>query len=108
MFGAALGLLSGKKSKLQEEDVDEDDYVKQHKKFYGNDSSDEKANSNNIGAAAAMQAIKMFTGGGSDDKKGGKNQIIGQAMAQAAQLFDKQSSEGKTVCIYASKKMASC
>jgi hypothetical protein len=54
-----------------------------------------------MGAAAAMQALKMFTGGGGgggNQGKGGQNEFIGMAMGQAAKLFDQQSSQGNTVC----------
>jgi hypothetical protein len=92
-------MLSGKKDKLKDEDVDEDDAVKQHEKFYGGGGhgGNEQASSNNVGAAAAMQAMKMFNNGSNEDAKGGQNKFIGMAMGQAAQLFDKQQSEGKTV-----------
>jgi hypothetical protein len=92
-------MLSGKKDKLKDEDVDEDDAVKQHEKFYGSGGhgGDEQASSNNVGAAAAMQAMKMYNSGSNEDAKGGQDKFIGMAMGQAAQLFDKQQSEGKTV-----------
>jgi hypothetical protein len=91
----ALGMLN--KDKAKNDNVDEDDAVRQHEKFYGNEGSGGQASSNNVGAAAAMQAMKMFNGGGSEQAKGGQNQFIGMAMGQAAQLFDKQQAQGKTV-----------
>jgi len=99
LFTNVLGMLSGNKDKLSHEDVDEDDAVKQHEKFYGNggQGGNEQASSNNVGAAAAMQAMKMFNNGSQEDAKGGQNKFIGLAMGQAAQLFDKQQSQGKTV-----------
>ncbi|KAJ4288160.1 hypothetical protein N0V90_012177 [Kalmusia sp. IMI 367209] len=96
LFSTALGLLGGKKSRLQEEDVDEDDAVKQHQKLYGGGNDNEQASSGSVGTAAAMQALKMFTGGNEETGKGGQNKFIGLAMGQAAQLFDQQSSQGKT------------
>lgn len=91
-------MLSGKKTKLKDEEIDEDDAIKQHQNFYGNGEGHyQQASSQNVGNAAAMQALKMFTGGKEEDGKGGQNKMIGLAMAQAAQLFDKQSSQGKTV-----------
>jgi hypothetical protein len=93
----ALGMLN--KDKAQNDDVDEDDAVRQHEKFYGNQESGGQASSNNVGAAAAMQAMKMFNGGSSEQAKGGQNQFIGMAMGQAAQLFDKQQAQGKTVSV---------
>lgn len=92
----ALGLLSGNKDKLKNEEVDEDDAVRQHQKFYGDGGSNEQASSNNVGAAAAMQALKMFSGGSGQSSQGGQNKFIGLAMGQAAQLFDKQQSQGQT------------
>jgi hypothetical protein len=109
----ALGLLN--KDKAKNEDVDEEDAVKQHENFYGSGGgNNQQASSNNIGAGAAMQAAKMFNSGSNENAKGGQNQLIGSlpyfelygtitnssqgmAMAQAAELFDKQQSQGKTV-----------
>jgi hypothetical protein len=88
----ALGMLN--KDKAKNDNVDEDDAVRQHEKFYGNEGSGGQASSNNVGAAAAMQAMKMFNGGSSEQAKGGQNQFIGMAMGQAAQLFDKQQAQG--------------
>ena len=39
LFSNALGMLSGKKEQLQNEDVDEEDMVKQHKSLYGGEGS---------------------------------------------------------------------
>jgi hypothetical protein len=91
----ALGLLN--KDKAKNEDVDEDDAIKQHGRFYGDSGDDEQASSGNVGAAAAMQASKMYNSGSDEDAKGGQDKLIGMAMAQAAQLFDKQQAQGKTV-----------
>lgn len=94
----ALGLLN--KDKAKNEDVDEDDAIKQHEKFYGgHGDNNSQASSGNVGAAAAMQAAKMFNSGGSQQASGGQNQLIGLAMGQAAQLFDKQQAQGKTVSV---------
>ena len=97
LFSSALGMLSGNKSHIQNEDVDEDDAIRQHQNFYGSGGGGQQANSGNMGAAAAMQAMKMFTGGQSGSGKGGQNEFIGMAMGQAAKLFDQQSSQGNTV-----------
>ncbi|OJD32941.1 beta-flanking protein [Diplodia corticola] len=95
LFSTALGLLSGKKQSLKEEDLDEDDAVNQHRKFYGGESHESQATEGNLGAAAAMQALKLFnssSGGGSSSK----SEFLGLAMAQASKLFDEQSAQGKT------------
>jgi hypothetical protein len=99
----ALGLLN--KDKAKNEDVDEEDAIKQHQNFYGGQGgSNQQASSNNVGAAAAMQAAKMFNSGSNDDAKGGQNKLIGMAMAQAAELFDQQQSQGKTVSFSSSSE----
>jgi len=54
-----------------------------------------------MGAAAAMQALKMFTGGqgaaqASTGSGGAQNAFVGMAMGEAAKLFDQQSSQGNT------------
>jgi hypothetical protein len=91
-------MLTGKKDKLKDEEVDEDDAVKQHEKFYGSGGKgEEQASSNNVGAAAAMHALKNFNSSSNEDAKGGQNKFIGMAMGQAASLFDNQQKQGRTV-----------
>lgn len=96
MFSSALGMLSGKKQQLQNEDLDEGQAVRQHQQYYGggnggNNGGGSPATSGGIGGAAAMQALKMFTGGsGGGQQSGGggaQNQFIGMAMGQASKLF---------------------
>jgi hypothetical protein len=60
-----------------------------------------------MGAAAAMQALKMFSGGGSGNSQSGNSQnaFVGMAMAQASKLFDQQSASGN-VASDASKESA--
>merc|ERR1712098_514915 len=55
-----------------------------------------QADSGSMGAAAAMQALKMFSGGGSGNTQQGNSQnaFVGMAMAEASKLFDNQSSQG--------------
>ncbi|KAK8162779.1 hypothetical protein IWX90DRAFT_252753 [Phyllosticta citrichinensis] len=93
LFSQALGMLSGKKSSLAQEDVDEEDAVRQHKRMYTDEGNGHEATSDNIGAAAAMQALKHFSGGSGGS--GGKTEYIGTAMSLASQLFDQQQSSGK-------------
>ncbi|KAL1637139.1 hypothetical protein SLS56_000797 [Neofusicoccum ribis] len=96
LFSQALGMLSGKKQSLKEEDLDEDDAVRQHKTYYGGGGheSSSQATEGNLGAAAAMQALKMFNSG--EGKSSSKGEFLGLAMAQASKLFDEQSANGKT------------
>ncbi len=68
--------------------------MRHHKKFFGDDDEPEEATSGGIGAAAAMQALKMFNGGQGSDKQS-KSEFIGLAMSQASKLFDQQDSKGR-------------
>ncbi|KAL2885784.1 beta-flanking protein [Ceratocystis lukuohia] len=103
MFHNVLNKLNqNKHSVAQEKDnVDEDFAVKMFKKFVEkkDTSSDEKASSNNLGAAAAMQAIKMFNSGSgsgsSSSGSGGQAALLGLAMSEGSKLFDNAQAEGK-------------
>lgn len=88
MFSSAMGMLSGKQSQLANEDVDEQHMVNAHQSFFGNGDAS-GATSGGIGAASAMQALKMFSGGSSSSSSGGssQNEFVGMAMGQAAKLF---------------------
>lgn len=89
LFSNALGMLSGHKA--QQEDVDEDDAMRQHQQFYGGAGQPHPASSGSMGSAAAMQALKMFNQGGGSSGSGNapksQNDFIGLAMSQAAKLF---------------------
>ena len=92
MFSSALGMISGKSSQLQNEDVDEDHMVNAHQSFFGGGSTGGQATSGGMGAASAMQALKMFgsgSGGSSSSSSGGgmQQEFMGMAMGQASKLF---------------------
>lgn len=74
--------------------------------MYGSGSSNEKHDSNTVGAGAAMQALKMFAGGNeSSGSSGGgmdKNKLIGLAMAQAGKLWDEKNGSGGDVVCFSS------
>ncbi|KAA8895595.1 hypothetical protein FN846DRAFT_784841 [Sphaerosporella brunnea] len=93
LFSSALGLLKGRESSMRHDDVDEGEYVKNHQKLYGQGHSGQQ-NSQSLGQAAAIQALKMFTSGGKEKQQGGQSAFIGMAMAEAAKLFDSQSAKG--------------
>jgi len=102
IFASVFDNLMGRAQQIQSNsgDVDEGSAVEAHKQFYGNGNGQE-AHNQNMGAAAAMQALKMFTGssgggGGSSVGQGGQSQFVGLAMAQAAKLFDQQAANGNT------------
>lgn len=104
LFSTALGMLSGKKQSLKDEDLDEEAAVQSHKSFYGggggaSSTETHQATEGNLGMAAAMQALKLFNSGDSTGGKSGKSEFLGLAMAQASKLFDEQSASGKTVCV---------
>lgn len=111
LFASALGGLAGRQQNLRSEDLDEDDAVRQHRSMYGDGDGERgfgggygggQASSGNLGAAAAMQALKMLTGGSGGGRSAPQGQtqnaFIGMAMGQAAKLFDQQAAAGKTVC----------
>ncbi|KAK2004799.1 hypothetical protein LX36DRAFT_706095 [Colletotrichum falcatum] len=95
LFSSVLSALTQKKTQLRNEDIDEDDAVKKHKKFFGDDDDDEKADDKGLGAAAAMQALKMFTSGETGGQKQSQGGFAGLAMAEASRLFDQRQSQGK-------------
>ncbi|KAI1106186.1 hypothetical protein F4804DRAFT_330556 [Jackrogersella minutella] len=98
LFSGLLGALGQKKHSLANEEVDEDDAVKQHKRFFNRDDDDEdEADDRSMGSAAAMQALKMFSGGQSGSSHEGNSQsaFVGMAMAEASKLFDQKASQGK-------------
>jgi len=72
-------------------DVDEDHIQQAHNQAY-NQNSGSSLGANSMGAAAAMQALKMFTGGQASGQSsavgGSQSAMIGMAMSQAAKLFD--------------------
>ncbi|KAK1702901.1 hypothetical protein BDP67DRAFT_585014 [Colletotrichum lupini] len=95
LFSSVLGALTQKKGQLRNEDIDEDEAVNKHKKYFGDDDDDEKADDKGLGAAAAMQALKMFSSGQTGGQKQSQGGFAGLAMAEASRLFDQRQSQGK-------------
>ncbi|KAJ2975447.1 hypothetical protein NUW58_g8353 [Xylaria curta] len=97
LFSNLLGALGQKKQRLAEEDVDEDEAVRTHKKYFQDDDDDNDADDRSMGSAAAMQALKKFTGGeeGNTAKTSSQSAFVALAMAEASKLFDKKASQGK-------------
>jgi hypothetical protein len=84
------------------------DAVQSHQQFFGGGGSgSQSVSSGSMGAAAAMQALKMFSGGQSGSSSGGNSQnaFIGLAMGEASKLFDSQSAQGN-ISSSASKESA--
>ncbi|KAI1502964.1 hypothetical protein F5X99DRAFT_377142 [Biscogniauxia marginata] len=98
LFSTLAGALGQKKQALASEDVDEDDAVKQHKRYFDKEDDDgDDADDRSMGSAAAMQALKLFSGGqsGSSPENNSQSAFIGLAMAEASKLFDQKASQGK-------------
>ncbi|KAI0109102.1 hypothetical protein GGR51DRAFT_512756 [Nemania sp. FL0031] len=97
LFSNLLGALGQKKERLANEDVDEDEAVRTHKKYFQGDDDDNDADDRSMGSAAAMQALKMFAGGesGNTAKSSSQGAFVALAMAEASKLFDKKASQGK-------------
>lgn len=87
IFGNALAMLQAKEGNLANEDVDEHHMVKAHKAYFGSGGSGGPATSGGIGAASAMQALKMFNGGTSEGGGSSQQEFLGMAMGQASKLF---------------------
>ena len=101
IFSSVLSHLTS--SNVNANDLDEQGSVQAHQAMYGQGGQQQQQphDSNTMGAAAAMQALKLFTGGGSGQQgqgsQGGGNsqsQFVGMAMAQASKLFDGQAAAG--------------
>ncbi|KAK2594557.1 hypothetical protein QQS21_007729 [Conoideocrella luteorostrata] len=93
LFSNILGAVSQKQDKIQNEDIDEEDAVKQHQHAYQNDG---KGDSSSLGTAAAMQALKKFTqSDNSASSSTGQAAFLGMAMSEASKLFDSKAQQGK-------------
>ncbi|KAG5928239.1 hypothetical protein E4U42_001072 [Claviceps africana] len=68
------------------------DAIKQHQHAYHNDG---KGDSNTLGTAAAMQALKMFTQSDGAGSVSGQGAFLGMAMTEASKLFDDKAARGK-------------
>lgn len=99
MFSQIIGAIGQKKGTLQSEDIDEEggsrppdasgssqlttlDAVKKHKKQY---DDDDDADEDSLGAAAALQALKMFNKGETGEKQS-KGAFLGLAMSEASKV----------------------
>ncbi|GAB0132478.1 hypothetical protein EsDP_00000912 [Epichloe bromicola] len=93
LFSNIMNAVGQKQDKIQNEDIDEEDAVKQHQHAYQNDG---KGNSSSLGTAAAMQALKKFTqSDNSASSASGQGAFLGMAMAEASKLFDDKAAKGK-------------
>jgi hypothetical protein len=75
-------------------DVDENQMMQNHDKV---NNSNETVDSNEIGNASALSAIKNVlgsSGGNAGNNEGFQQKLIGAAMAHAGQLYDQKDSAG--------------
>ncbi|VDB86591.1 unnamed protein product [Peniophora sp. CBMAI 1063] len=90
LFKSAMSFVSGN-SQEHEQPVDEEHVQRAHAQAYQQDNAG-GMDANSMGAAAALQALKMFTSGGGSSSGGGSgstSSLISMAMAEASKLFDK-------------------
>ncbi|EFY84418.1 beta-flanking protein [Metarhizium acridum CQMa 102] len=93
LFSNIMSAVGNKQEKIQNEDIDEQDAIKQHQHAYNNDG---KGDSSSLGTAAAMQALKKFTQSDNNASSGtGQAAFLGMAMSEASKLFDSKASQGK-------------
>ncbi|KAG6047070.1 hypothetical protein E4U17_007641 [Claviceps sp. LM77 group G4] len=93
LFANVMSVIGQKQGKLQSEEIDEQDAVKQHQQAYQNDG---KGDSSTLGTAAAMQALKLFTQSNhSVNSTSGQGAFLGMAMTEASKLFDDKAAQGK-------------
>ncbi|KAI3319624.1 hypothetical protein HD806DRAFT_256514 [Xylariaceae sp. AK1471] len=97
LFSSLLGALGKKKQHLANEDIDEDEAVRTHKKYFQGEDDDDDADDRSMGSAAAMQALKMFSGGqsGNTAQSSSQSAFVALAMGEASKLFDQKASQGK-------------
>ncbi|KAK0391986.1 hypothetical protein NLU13_1484 [Sarocladium strictum] len=92
MFSSIVSAIGGKEHKLAQEDIDEEDAVKNHKQEY-KEGGNKEADENSMGTAAAVQALKLWNQGEAGDKQD-KGSFLGLAMSEASKLFDAKAANG--------------
>jgi len=95
-------MLSGKKKNNEIDDrLDEEKMVKAHKHAYDDGEKD----SNTVGAAAAMEAMKKFSGGGGKEKQS-QSDMIGLTMSEAAKLMGGKPAAEKQSAVSTAAELA--
>ncbi|KEY71154.1 hypothetical protein S7711_00977 [Stachybotrys chartarum IBT 7711] len=92
LFSSILGSIGQNRSRLDKDDIDEQDAVNKHKKTYDDDDDDNDEDT--LGKAAAIQALKLFNQGETGGKQS-QGAFLGLAMSEASKLFDDKASKGK-------------
>ncbi|KAL4938429.1 hypothetical protein BDV06DRAFT_215114 [Aspergillus oleicola] len=77
---------------VDKDDFDEEHAVNAHRRYENGEGMD----SRDLGAGAAMQALKMFNSGSGGESGGqDKNKFIGLAMAQAEKMWEEKAGKGE-------------
>jgi hypothetical protein len=98
LFSTALKFVKERKSAYDNDnDVDEEHVVNAHKRY---EEGGNTMDSRDLGAGAALQALKLFNQGSGEQTGGGKdkNAFIGLAMAQAGRMWEEKAGKGEAVC----------
>ncbi|KAL5336853.1 hypothetical protein BJX70DRAFT_400196 [Aspergillus crustosus] len=94
LFSSALSFLKERRNENNvNDDVDEEQVVNSHKRY----EEGGNINSKDLGAGAALQALKLFNQGSGEQTGGGKdkNAFIGLAMAQAGKMWEEKAGRGE-------------
>ncbi|KAL4786611.1 hypothetical protein BJX76DRAFT_320810, partial [Aspergillus varians] len=95
LFSQALKFVQDRKSNSNSnDDIDEDHAVNAHKRY---EQGGANMDSRDLGAGAALQALKKFTSGSGENTGGGKDQnaFVGLAMAQAGKMWEEKNGKGE-------------
>ncbi|KAL4861302.1 hypothetical protein BDV12DRAFT_69774 [Aspergillus spectabilis] len=92
LFSSALSFIKERRSNIND-DVDEEHVINSHKRYEEGGNIDSK----DLGAGAALQALKLFNQGSGQETGGGKdkNAFIGLAMAQAGRMWEEKAGKGE-------------
>ncbi|KAL3458460.1 hypothetical protein BJX64DRAFT_279873 [Aspergillus heterothallicus] len=90
----ALNFVKERKGNYNDDDVDEEHVVNSHKRY---EEGGNTMDSRDLGAGAALQALKLFNQGSGEQTGGGKdkNAFIGLAMAQASRMWEEKAGKGE-------------
>jgi hypothetical protein len=108
LFSTALKFVKERKSAYDNDnDVDEEHVVNAHKRY---EEGGNTMDSRDLGAGAALQALKLFNQGSGEQTGGGKdkNAFIGLAMAQAGRMWEEKAGKGEAVCFFFFPNTSEC
>ncbi|KAL4957355.1 hypothetical protein BDW69DRAFT_180674 [Aspergillus filifer] len=91
LFSSALQFI--KDRNIDKDDIDEEHAVNAHRQYENGEGGN--MNSRDLGAGAAMQALRMFNSGSAESGGQDKNKFIGLAMAQAEKMWEEKAGKGE-------------